>query len=121
MTSTFQDVLDGKAIWSVEQGDVIGWLASLPADSVDLICASPPYTKARTYAEGGQDLGIARQAEAWSAWMVEVTLAALRVCRGPIFWVVEGQTKSYQWDAAPMLLTADLVRKSVCLRRLAGR
>ncbi len=117
MSATAAEVLVGEARWSVEQADALTWLDSLPADSVDMLIASPPYASARLYLENGQDLGIARDAETWAEWMVEVTLAALRVCRGPIFWVVEGQTLDYSWDAAPMLLAADLVRRGVCLRR----
>jgi len=115
--ATAADVLAGSARWSIEQGDCLAWLASLPADSADLLVASPPYSAARLYLESGADLGIARNAESWCAWMVEVTLAALRVCRGLIVWVVEGQTVDYRWDATPMLLAADLVRRGVYLRR----
>ncbi len=103
MDATHTDVLAGNALWSCEQGDSPSWLASLPPDSVDLIIASPPYTACRSYLEGGVDLNIAREAEAWTAWMVDVTLAALRVCTGLVAWVVEGQTNAYRWDAAPML------------------
>lgn len=32
-----QEVLAGKAAWSIEQGDCLKWLSQLPADSVDLV------------------------------------------------------------------------------------
>ena len=114
---TTGDVLVGRARWSVDCADVLAWLRALPADSCDLLFSSPPYTGARSYLEAGRDLGIARDAEAWTAWMVEITLEALRVCKGLVAWVVEGQTKDYCWDATPLLLGADLVRRGVCLRR----
>jgi hypothetical protein len=111
------DVLEGRSRWHVEAGDCLDFLAGLPAGSCDLVFGSPPYTGARSYLEDGEDLGIAREAEAWAAWMVEVTLASLRVCKGLVAWVVEGQTEDYRWDAAPLLLGADLARRGVCLRR----
>ena len=52
---------------------------------------SPPYEGARLYLEDGRDLGIARDTEAWVAWMVQVVKASLRVCRGLVAFVVEGQ------------------------------
>jgi hypothetical protein len=110
------DVLNGKE-WDVVQGDAPLWLSQLPAGCADLVIGSPPYTAARSYLEGGADLGIARGAEEWAAWMVAVTKAALRSCKGLVAWVVEGQTNDYSWDAAPMLLAADLVRAGVTLRR----
>ncbi len=110
------DPLCGRT-WAVEQGDAAEWLGKLPEGCCDLICGSPPYTSARSYLEGGVNLGIARGAEEWAAWMVAVTKAALRVCKGLVAWVVEGQTSGYSWDAAPMLLAADLVRAGVTLRR----
>lgn len=102
--------------WCV-RADAAEWLASLEPGSVDLVLGSPPYTGARSYLENGVDLGIARDAETWSAWMVDITKLALRACRGIVAWVVEGQTNNYSWDAAPLLLGADLVRAGIILRR----
>jgi len=112
-----EDVLSGKALWSVEQADAVEFLRSLPPDSVDLCFFSPPYTGARLYLEGGKDLGIARDAEAWTAWMAEVFTACQRACKGLVACVCEGQTKNYRWDAAPALLMADLHRAGFLLRR----
>lgn len=112
-----QDVFDGKSLWSVEQGDCIEWFNSLPPNSVDLVFGSPPYEQARLYLEGGKNMGIARDTEAWVAWMVTVTKAALRVCKGLVAWVVEGQTRKFKYTCSPALLIADLHRAGITLRK----
>jgi hypothetical protein len=81
------------------------------------LLASPPYERARLYLEGGKDLSIARDTAEWVAWMVSLTRAALRVVRGCVVWVVEGQTNDFRWSAAPALLMADLTRAGVTLRK----
>jgi site-specific DNA-methyltransferase (adenine-specific) len=101
----------------IERADVLDFLAGQPADSIDLMFFSPPYTGARLYLENGEDLGIARDAETWAAWMVEVFTACRRACRGLTACVCEGQTRRYRWDAAPVLLAADLHRAGFHLRR----
>lgn len=110
------DPLNGK-LWDVWQGDAIAWLDSLPAKCVDLVMCSPPYEKARTYLEAGEDLGIARSMEAWVSWLIEVAIAMRRVCRGLCVMVVEGQTAGYRYSAGPMLLMADLHRRGFHLRK----
>ena len=91
----------------------------LADQSVDMVFVSPPYTEARLYLEGGRDLGIARCAEAWAAWMVRVVRECRRVCKGLVAFVVNSQTKDYRWDAAPALLLADLHRAGFNLRKPA--
>jgi hypothetical protein len=49
--------------------------------------------------------------------MVKVYLAALRVCKGLVAFVVEGQTDDFRWSATPALLMADLHRAGVTLRK----
>jgi site-specific DNA-methyltransferase (adenine-specific) len=110
-------VFGGRTAWSMEQGDALGWLASLPDDSVDLVVTSPPYVKARLYLEGGADLGIARGPEAWVAWMLEVCRELRRVCRGLVAVVAEGQTKGARYCGSPFLLMADLARAGFNLRK----
>jgi DNA modification methylase len=102
--------------WSVEKADAIEFLQSLPASSVDLIFSSPPYEQARLYLENGEDLGIARDTEAWVAWMVQIYTAAQRCCKGLVAFVVAGQTKKFRWSAGPALLMADLARAGFNLR-----
>lgn len=48
--------------------------------------------------------------------MVKVFQASLRVCKGLVAFVLQGQTKAYRWSAAPALLMADLHRAGVHLR-----
>lgn len=103
--------------WRVDQGDCIEWLNSLPADCADLVFGSPPYERARTYLENGEDLGIARDTDEWCSWMVEVSKAARRVCQGLVAWVVEGQTRNYRYSCSPFLLMADLHRAGFHLRK----
>jgi site-specific DNA-methyltransferase (adenine-specific)/site-specific DNA-methyltransferase (cytosine-N4-specific) len=111
------DVLEGRAKWGCAQGDCLSVLASLPPDSVPLVFGSPPYVGARLYLEEGRDLGIARDTDAWVAWMVQVYRACLRICTGLVAFVVEGQTKNFSYDAAPFLLAAELKRAGICLRK----
>ena len=111
------DVLSGKSRWAVVQGDCVEVMRSLPEDCANLVFGSPPYTKARLYLEDGIDMGIARDAEEWSAWMLTVYQAAMWICPGLTAMVVEGQTNDFRYDCAPDLLRADLCRAGVCLRK----
>lgn len=111
------DVIGNRRRWSVERADCLDFLRALPDDSVDLIFTSPPYELARLYYEDGADLGIARDTEAWVAWLVEVVGECVRVCRGLTALVVEGQTRNYRYSCGPMLLMADLCRAGFNLRK----
>jgi hypothetical protein len=102
---------------TVERADALEWLASLPADSADLLLTSPPYSSARLYLENGEDLGIARDTEEWVKWMVEVCHAARRACKGLCAFVVEGRTRDYRYNCGPFLLAADLHRADFHLRK----
>lgn len=73
----------------------------LPDRSVDLVIGSPPYLEARSYLENGRNLGVARKAEAWVEWMLDVTTEALRVSRGLVLWVVAGSTKQRNYQPGP--------------------
>ena len=115
--SDIADVLSGQSRWAVVQGDCLDALASLPADSADLVFCSPPYEQARLYLEDGADLGIARDTEEWVAWIVQVCAAARRVCRGLCAFVVEGQTRDFRYTSWPDLLRADLHRAGFHLRK----
>lgn len=110
------DVLSASAPWAIEQGDCLQALAQLPDRSVDLVLGSPPYEQARLYLENGEDLGMARDTEQWVAWMVDVFKASLRVCKGLVAFVVEGQTRDFAYSGGPLLLGADLLRSGITLR-----
>lgn len=93
-------------------GDNLEIMRSMPAQSVDLVFTSPPYEKARTY---GINYNLSGQA--WVDAQVERFVECLRVCRGLVAWNVEGQTRDFQYSAAPALMMADLHRRGVCLRK----
>lgn len=88
--------------------------ASIPLDddAVDLVFCSPPYEAARTYG-----IGFTLRGQAWVDWAVPRFLECLRVSRGLVAWVVEGQTRGFRWSATPALLMADLARAGVKLRK----
>lgn len=93
-------------------GDCLERLRRMPDASVDLIVTSPPYESARTYG-----IGFALSGQAWVDWAVERFIECYRVSRGAVVWVVEGQTRDYQWSATPALMMADLHRRGVKLRK----
>lgn len=103
--------------FSIIQADAIDFLRSQPAGSLDLVFGSPPYERARLYLEGGENLGIARDTEAWVAWMEDVYRAALHACKGLVAFVTEGQTRDFRYSAGPLLLAADLHRSGITLRK----
>ncbi len=93
-------------------GDCLDVMRDMDDDSVDLVFTSPPYEAARTY---GIDFKL--RGDAWVAWAVERYVECLRVCRGLVAWVVEGQTRRYRWSATPALLMAALHERGVHLRK----
>jgi hypothetical protein len=107
---------DGSDLWRIDKSDCLSWFAAQEPDSIDLVFGSPPYEQARLYLEDGEDKGIARDADAWVAWMVEVTRAALRCCKGLVAFVVGGQTRQYRWSASPARLMTALDDAGVHLR-----
>lgn len=93
-------------------GDCLEIMRSMETDSVDLVFCSPPYEAARTY---GIDFNL--RGQDWVDWAVVRFVECVRVCRGMVCWVVEGQTSDFRWSAAPALLMADLHRAGVHLRK----
>lgn len=80
--------------------DCIKWMNGQPADRFDLVFGSPPYCDARTYGIGAQ-----RDCVQWVDWMLEVTTAAARICKGPVIWVAAGVTrKRNYWPACEGLM-----------------
>lgn len=96
----------------IHHADCLEWMRSRDADSVDLVFGSPPYEKARTY---GIDYRLAGQA--WVDWMAERIREMVRISRGLVAMVVEGQSRKFRWSATPSLLMADLHRSGVHLRK----
>jgi site-specific DNA-methyltransferase (adenine-specific) len=107
----FQQVYDSEDA-TLYLGDNLELLKSLPDDCVDLVLTSPPYRVARKY-----DIGFNLKDEVWVAWAVERFMECLRVCKGLVCWVVEGQTEDFQYTAEPILMMADLHRRGVKLRK----
>lgn len=73
----------------------------LADQSVDLVFGSPPYLDSRLYLEDGKDLGIARNCPNWVEWMLQVSREAIRVSRGPVLWVVSGNTRDRNYRPGP--------------------
>lgn len=93
--------------WEVIHGDCIEKMNAMPEQSVDLVFGSPPYCDARTYDDGTLPEGhvVSRDSFAWVEWMLEVTDAALRVCKGPVLWVAAGVTRGRNyWPACEGLM-----------------
>lgn len=117
MQRLFERTLSGQSRWSIEHANALEWFRAMPSQSIDLVIGSPPYERARLYLENGENLGIARSTDRWVEWMAELTVEALRVCKGLVAWVVEGTTKKFSYSASPMLLAAELVERGVTLRK----
>ena len=92
------------------QGDSIQ--VPLDDDSVDLVFCSPPYEAARTYG-----IGFKLKGDEWVQWAADRYMEHLRVCKGLVAWVVEGQTRKFQYSCAPILLMAELHKRGVKLRK----
>lgn len=76
----------------------LGDAARIPLkdQSVDLVFGSPPYLDARTYG-----IGADRKLDEWIDWMLKVSMEAMRVCRGPVLWVVAGCTRGRNYQPGP--------------------
>lgn len=112
MIATEQQDASPPVSATILQGDCLDRLREMADDSVDLVFASPPYEAARTY---GIDFNL--KGQEWVDWAVERYLQCVRVSRGLVAWVVEGQTRQFRWSATPSLLMADLHRHGIRLRK----
>jgi hypothetical protein len=92
--------------------DNLEWMRSQPGNVCDLCLFSPPYEAARTYG-----IGFNLRGEEYVAWLLERVIEALRITRGPVVCVVEGQTREFDYSAVPFLLLADLKRRGVTVRK----
>lgn len=97
---------------AIHVADTLDWCREQPDNSVDLVLCSPPYEAARTY---GIDFNL--RGQEWVDWAVERFREHVRICRGLVAWVVEGQTRQFCWSATPALLMADLHRAGIKLRK----
>lgn len=94
------------------QGDCLDLMRDMEPASFDLVFCSPPYEAARTYS-----IDFDLKGQAWVDWAVPRFMQCLRVCKGLVAWVVEGQTRQFRWSATPALMMADLHRQGVHLRK----
>jgi len=94
------------------EGDCLEVLRGFRAGSVDLCITSPPYEAARTYG-----IGFKLRGRDYIRWAADRFMECLRVTRGVVVWVIEGQTRGYEWSAAPMELAVELRRRGAVLRK----
>jgi len=104
-------------MWEAIKGDCLDVVWKMDDDSVDLVITSPPYSDARLYLEGGEDLKIAKSVGDWVDWMVDVCAELERVCVGPVFINCCGSTRNYQYNCAPEMLAAELCKVGYNMRR----
>lgn len=101
-----------KKTFKLIASDCLDYMRQMPDDSVDLVFCSPPYEAARTYG-----IGFDLRGQQWVDWAAERYIECVRICRGLVAWVVEGQTRQFRWTATPVLLMADLHRRGIKLRK----
>ena len=94
------------------QGDCLEVMRGSRAGSVDLVMTSPPYEAARTYG-----IGFKLRGREYVHWAADRFMECLRVSRGLVVWVVEGQTRGYEWSAMPMELAVEIRRRGAVLRK----
>lgn len=93
---TALDVIEGRARWSVERGDALERLKTLPAAGVDSIVADPPagigfMSKGWDRDKGGRDK--------WIAWLAAILAEGLR-CLKPGGWaLVWALPRTSHWTA----------------------
>lgn len=84
----------------------------LPNQSVDLIVSSPPYLQCRNYG-----IGAAKSLKNWVEFMLECSFESLRVSRGPVFYVLSGQTIKGEYQPGPETLMSELYKNGISLLR----
>jgi len=94
------------------QGDCLEVMRGFRAGSVDLVMTSPPYEAARTYG-----IGFKLRGREYVHWAADRFMECLRVSRGLVVWVVEGQTRRREWSAMPMELAVEIKRRGAILRK----
>lgn len=107
-----QDVANPCSSARIIHGDCLQIMRDMPSDSVDLVFCSPPYEAARSYG-----ISFNLKGQAWVDWASERYIECVRISRGLVAWVVEGQTRQFRYTATPALLMADLHRAGVKLRK----
>lgn len=96
MNTDVEEVLRGEAAWSICCDDAIKWMDSFPAQSVHMVIGSPPYPTKDRYGSDQKKWKVFD----WVDWMFDVTLAACRVSKGDVLWVVNGPVVNNEYHAA---------------------
>ncbi len=93
-------------------GEAFDLCSKMPENSVDLVVCSPPYEGLRTY---GIDFEL--WGDDWVDWAFTRFAECLRVCRGPVCWVVNGSTKRGLYSLVPERLAIRLADAGFGVRR----
>lgn len=80
MSACWRDVLEGRALWSVDRGDALDWLRGLPDGCAQTCCTSPPYYALRDYGTSGQ-IGLEPTVDAYVERLCGVFAELRRVLR----------------------------------------
>jgi hypothetical protein len=89
--------------WRVDQADALTWLRALPDGYLSLVLFSPPYGKARRYAE----LMFKRTGQAWVDWLRPIIVEACRASSGLVLVNMSGQVEKHQYRPIVEWLVAD--------------
>lgn len=100
------DVLGGRAPWSCACGGALGFLGSLPEQSVSLVLFSPPYEDKRTYG-----VGFKLKGQAWVDWLRPIVVAACRASAGLVAVNAAGKSHRNRYSPVMEWLVADLTRQ----------
>ncbi len=98
----------------LQQGDCLDLLKRKKANSVNLVMTSPPYSNQRRY---GSNKPLFRDDYHWLDWTAGRFMECLRVCSGPVCFVVEGYTKGGRFHPLPELLTAEIQNRGAVVRQ----
>lgn len=100
-----QEVLRGERRIACVVSDALGFLRSLPDDSVDIVFCSPPYSNCRTYG-----IDAARDSAEWVEWMRPIVVQSCRVSKGLAVFNVSDSVANFRYQNGPEWLHSDLTR-----------
>lgn len=101
----WENVVHGGARYSVQQGDALDVLRSMPDRSIQLTLFSPPYSKQRTYS-----IGFNLKGQAWVDWLRRIVVEACRVTDGLVVVNAAGEVEDHRYSPIVEWLVADLTR-----------
>jgi len=81
-------------------------------NTFDLVFCSPPYENRRSY-----KIGFNKKGKEYVAWAFKCYKECLRVSKGLVAWVMDGQTSKFKYSAVPMHLMVQLDTAGYHLRR----